>query len=175
MAGMIENLWSRIEAITTWQTFFVLLLVFLAFNALFYLYSANYPVKSFDGQKYGVSRSDIGHILAKFAEAKQLDRYFAQETQLDLAFPAIYGLLFAVAIVGIRPRGWHWLVVLPLATALFDYCENFTFIALVICYRKTHTVVPALAAIGSIASRLKWSFVIVSLIAPVVAFVRRYW
>lgn len=174
MERMIDWLWNRIDAITTWRTFFFLLLSFLAFNALFYLYSANYPVSSFDGQKYGVGPADIRRILAKFDEAKQLDRYLAQETQLDLAFPAIYGLLWAVMIVGLRPRGWHWLVVLPLAAALFDYCENFTFIALVIGYRKTHAVVQALAVVGSIGSRLKWTFVILSLAAPVVALVRRY-
>jgi len=175
MERMVDWLWGKIDAIADWPTFFVLLLFFLVFNALFYLYSANYPRSSFDGQRFGISPSDVEPILRDFHEHKQLDRYLAQETQLDLFFPAVYGLLFAVIIVGIRPRGWHWLAALPIATAFFDYCENFCFIALVVSYRKALAVSPALAVVASIASRLKWTFVILSLAAPIVALVRRCW
>ena len=171
MTRMLNWIWGKLDALTNWPAFFVLLLFFLVFSALFNLYGAHYPVDTFDGHKYGVSRADIRDILDKFHKCGQLDQYRAQETQLDLAFPAIYGLLFAVAIAGLWPRGGRWLALLPLATALFDYCENFTFIALAMRYRKTQTTAPALEIIGSTASRLKWSFVIVSLAALGVALI----
>ncbi len=171
---MIDWIWERIERIVSWRTFLTLLLFFLVFNALFYLYSAHYPRSSFDGTTCGVNPSDIADILVSFERADQLDRYLAQEWQLDLAFPAVYGLLFAVAVVGLRPRGWRLLVLLPLLAALFDYCENFTFITIVLCWRKTHTLSPGLAMIGSAASHLKWSLILPSFLAPVVALIRRY-
>lgn len=171
---MIDWLWRRIDAITTWPAFVVLLLLFSIFLVLFNRYGAHYPRPSFDGQRFGISPSDVEPILRDFDKAGQLDRYFAQETQLDLLFPAIYGLLFAVAIVGLRPRGWRWLVVIPIATALFDYCENFSFITLVLMYRKTHAVAPALAVVASIFSRLKWVLIPPALVAPLAALIRRY-
>ena len=174
MERMVDWIWGKIDAITSWQTFFLLLLFFLVFNALFYLYSANYPRSSFDGHKYGISPSDVEPILHDFHQHNQLGRYLAQETQLDLVFPAIYGMLWAVMIVGLRPRGWHWLVVLPIAAALFDYCENFSFISLVVCYRKTSAVPQTLAIVASVFSRLKWTFIVLSLAAAAVALVRRY-
>src|SRR6266516_4437925 len=144
---MIDWLWTKVEAITNRTTFFGLLLFFFTFSALFNLYSEHYPRSSFDGTTCGISPSDVKPILQELDSAGQLDRYFAQETQLDLAFPAIYGLLFAVAVVGLRPKGWRWLVALPVAMAVFDYCENVSFIALVICYRKVHAVPWALAVV----------------------------
>lgn len=174
MTRMLDWLWETSERITNWLTFGVLLLLFIVFLVLFQNYAAHYPEKSFDGHRYGVSPTDIQRILKNFDEHRQLDQYLAQETQLDLAFPAIYGLLFAVAIVGIHPKTWHWLVAIPYATALFDYCENAAFIALVLHYRAAHDVPHALAAVASIASRLKWGFVSLSFAALVAALVRRY-
>jgi hypothetical protein len=174
MTRMVDWLWTMIAAIATWRTFFVLFLFFVVFLALFNLYGENYPRPSFDGQKFGISPGDVAPILRDFAGHGQLGRYLAQETQLDLVFPAVYGLLFAVAIVGLRPKGWRWLVVLPIATALFDYCENFSFIALVVCYRKTLEVASALAIVASLASKLKWTFLFPTLVAPLLALARRY-
>jgi hypothetical protein len=174
MERMIDWLWQTIDAITGWTTFIVLLLLFAVFLVLFNRYGAHYPRPSFDGQKWGIAPSDVEPILHDFRKAGQLDRYFAQETQLDLIFPAVYGLLWAVMIVGLRPRGWRWLIVLPIAMALFDYCENFSYIALVVTYRQSLAVPHALAVTASVFSRLKWTFLPLALIAPLVALVRRY-
>ncbi len=174
MTRMIDWLWRKTEAIGSWNAFWVLLIYMIVFTVLFQLFGANYPQKTFDGHRSGLHAADIGPILKNFDEHQQLDRYLTQETALDLLCPAIYGLFFAVAIVRIKPKGWHWLVAIPYAAALFDYCENFTFIALVLCYRAGHEVSPALATAASIASHLKWGFLLLLLPALALALVRRY-
>jgi hypothetical protein len=175
MTAMFDWLWKKTEGIANWNAFWVLLIYMVVFTVLFQFFGANYPEKSFDGHQRGVDAADIGRILKNFDEHQQLDRYLTQETALDLLYPAIYGLFFAVVIVRLKPKGWHWLVAIPYATALFDYCENFTFIALVLCYRAGHAVSPALAAAASVASHLKWLFLLILLPAALVlAFVRRF-
>jgi hypothetical protein len=171
---MIDWLWRRTDAVATWWSFAALLALVIVFFVLFGRYGAHYPEKSFDGHRFGVGTADIQRILASFDKAKQLGQYLAQETQLDLVFPAIYGLCFAVLIVLLQPRGWRWLIVVPYATAFFDYCENVCFIALVLHYRAHHDVSPALAAVASIASRLKWTFMLLLLPAVVIAAVRHF-
>lgn len=175
MAAMLERLWKTTERIATWNAFWVLLIYLILFTVLFQFFGAHYPEASFDGHRGGLNAADVGPILNDFDAHQQLDRYLTQGTVLDLFYPAIYGLFFAVAIVRIRPKGWHWLVAIPYAAALFDYCENATFIALVLCYRAGHAVSPALAAAASVASHLKWLFLLFLLPAALVlAFVRRF-
>jgi hypothetical protein len=174
MTRAIDWLWRKTDAITTWPSFAGLFLLVIVSVVLFARYGANYPRSSFDGQRCGISASDVQPILQDFEASGQLDRYFAQETQLDLVFPAIYGLCFAIAIVGLRPRTWHWLIAVPYGTALFDYCENVIYITLVRHYRATHQVWPALAVAASVASRLKWAFMLLLIPALVAAAVRRF-
>jgi len=171
---MVDWLWRRTGAIAAWWSFAALFALVIVFVVLFNRYGAHYPEKSFDGHRYGVGRADIERILPSFDRAKQLDQYLAQETQLDLVFPAIYSLCFAVLIVLLRPRGWRWLIVVPYATAFFDYCEDVCFIALVLHYRAAHDVPPALAIVASIASRLKWAFLLVLTPAVVIAAIRHF-
>jgi hypothetical protein len=167
---MLDWLWRKSAALASWRSFGVLWTLTVVFVALFHIYGANYPESSFDGHQYGASAGDIARILQNFDRHQQLDQYLAQETQLDLTFPAVYGLFFAVVIAGLKPR-WRWLVAIPYATALFDYCENTAFIALVLRYRKTHSIPAALATAASVASRLKWIFMGLLLAALAVALV----
>lgn len=171
MTRMIDWLWQKIAAIAGWPAFVVILAIGIVFNVLFKRYGSHYPEATFDGRACGFRPSEVAAILKKFSDAGQLDRYFAQETQLDLIFPLVYSLLFAVIIVGVGSRLPHWVVAIPFAAALFDYCENFTYIALIVRYRATQTVPPALAVIGAVASRLKWGFVFLSLAAIFAAIV----
>ena len=175
MTRMFDWLWRKTERMASWNAFWVLPIYMIVFTVLFQLFGANYPEKTFDGHRSGLQVAEIGPILKNFDEHQQLDRYLMQETVLDLFYPAIYGLFFAVAIVRIKPKGWHWLIAIPYAAALFDYCENLTFIALVLCYRAGHELSPALAAAASVASHLKRFFLLILLPAALaLAFVRRY-
>lgn len=174
MTRMVDWLWRKTERIATGNGFWVLLIYFIVFTVLFQFFGIGYPESTFDGHTYGVSPDDIARILKNFDAHQRLDQYLRQETALDLLYPAIYGLFFAVAIVRLRPKGWHWLVAIPYAAAIFDYCENVQFIALVLCYRAGHAVSPALAITASIASHLKWAFLVLLIPALLVAWVRRF-
>lgn len=172
---MVDWLWKKSERIGTWNGFWILLIYLVVFTVLFQFFGVGYPCKTFDGQKPGVCPDDIARILRTFDEHQMLDRYLVQETALDLFYPSIYALFFAVAIVRIRPKGWHWLVVIPYAAGFFDYCENVSFIALVRCYQAGHAISPALAVVASAASHLKWAFLTLLIPALVLAVIRRYW
>ena len=174
MMRMVDRLWRTTERIATRNGFWVLLIYLIVFTVLFQFFGAGYPETSFDGHKYGVCPDDIARILKSFDEHRQLDQYLRQETTLDLLYPAIYGLFFAVVIVRLRPRGWHWLVVVPYAAAVFDYCENVSFITLVHCYQSCHTVPLPLAVVASVFSHLKWAFLLLLIPALLLACVRRF-
>ena len=171
MAGMIDWLWMKTAGIASWTTFGVVLVIAIAFNTLFNRYGRHYPkgLKTFDGRMSGFTPSQVEPILKEFHDSGQLDRYLAQETQLDLIYPLVYSLLFAIIIAGAGARLPHWFIVAPYAAALFDYCENFTYIALILRYRAEQHVPFALAVVASVASRLKWGFIFLSLGAALAA------
>ncbi|HEV2718408.1 MAG TPA: hypothetical protein VG323_00195, partial [Thermoanaerobaculia bacterium] len=157
---MVDWLWGKTGPIATRNGFWVLLIYVIVFTVLFQFFGADYPEPSFDAHRYGVRAADIPRILQDFDAHQQLDCYLTQETTLDLLYPAIYGLFFAVCIVRIRPKRWRWLIVIPYAAGVFDYCENATFIALVLGYQHGHPVSPALAIAATVASHLKWAFLL---------------
>jgi len=157
-----------IERLANCRTFFVLLAIDLAFTILFNVYGRHYPDPAFDGRVSGFRPSEVEPILRSFSQCRQLDRYLAQVTQLDLIFPLVYSSLAAVLIVILKPRP-RWLAALPFAAAFFDYCENFSYIALVLRYRSGETIPHPLAVFASIVQRLKWGFVFIGIAAIVVA------
>ena len=72
---------------------------------------------------------------------------------LDLFNPAIYALLFASIIYWLwKRRATVWVVLLPLAAGLLDYCENLT---LLLLSRSYPVLSPQLVAISSTLSLVK--------------------
>src|SRR5260370_5876349 len=114
---MIEWLWNRTETIATGWNFFVLLLFVCVFNlALFVPRVATYPDGgSFDGRWKGFTPSEVPGILQIFDHAGKLDTYVEQEKTMDLIFPVVYTLLFAVGIVGFGRAVAlpHWPILFP--------------------------------------------------------------
>ena len=174
MTGMIDSLWRKTERIATWNGFWVLLIYVIVFTVLFQFFGIGYPESTFDGHKYGVNPDDIARILRNFDAHQRLEQYLRQETALDLLYPAIYGLFFAVVIVRLRPKGWHGLVLVPYAAAFFDYCENISFITLVLCYQSCHAVPAGLAVVASVFSHLKWACLLLLIPALLLALARRF-
>ncbi|HKO57801.1 MAG TPA: hypothetical protein VJ276_18175 [Thermoanaerobaculia bacterium] len=150
---MIETLWQGISRIANGWVFLVLAVAFVLMSRGFDHFREQYaPAKSLEATRI-YKPSAVPAILEKFGD--RLPIYQRQESTIDLLFPIVYCLAFAVGIVWLGERLPHWLVALPFATAFFDYCENFSAIGMIVRYRATKTVPTALAWIASIATPVK--------------------
>ncbi|HEV7920231.1 MAG TPA: hypothetical protein VGR02_05515 [Thermoanaerobaculia bacterium] len=170
---MIERLWALLARFANGWVFLALVIAFGLCRIGFKRFNAAYaPAKSFDGRGF-YKPSDAPDILKKFGS--NIDIYLRQESTLDLAFPIIYSLTFAVGIVWLGKSAPHSLVVLPFATAIFDYCENVSVIGMIVHYRKSQTVPPALAWIASVATPVKTALFLASgVVLIVLALLRLY-
>jgi hypothetical protein len=174
---MTDWIWTKTAALANVWGFLVVFAVALFFSyVLFPRHARNYPTKTengkttrvgtLDGQFAGYSPSDVE---PKFKELGDdgVDAYFSQEWKLDLIFPWVYALLFAIPIVWIGqnttvPRS---LVLFPFLAAIFDYVENLTAMAMIRAWQKSGAVPYALKVVGSIGSRGKWICIWISLAA----------
>lgn len=157
--ALVDWIWNRTAAIaspTVFLALFVLSLIFIF--VLFPLTKRHFKeVETFDANPWGFSSGEAPGILAKF-NSDQLRHYLNQERFTDLLFPVVYGIGFAVAMVLLvnftgAPR---WLILLPYAAALADWCENFSIICMIGKHQKGQAL-GVFATVGSIASRLKHS------------------
>ncbi|MEO8380346.1 MAG: hypothetical protein ABI779_11835 [Acidobacteriota bacterium] len=164
---MTNWVWGQISAFASlgvFAGFFVLSLIFIF--VLFPLTSRYYKdITTLDGNAWGFTVANA--TLARMNE-QQLRVYRIQELLTDLVFPLVYGLGFAVAMVLLAryvgaPR---WLVLLPLAAALADYVENLS-VVLMIGRRLAGRELGPIAGVGSVASRLKHSLLLITVLVLV--------
>jgi hypothetical protein len=152
---MIERLWNAIARIASVWLFLALIVIYVVCSQGFNHFRDQYaPARGFDARGF-YKPSSAPAILTRFGS--QLGVYLRQESTLDLAFPIVYSLLYAVGIVwlGKKTAAPRWLIVLPFAAALFDYCENFAVINMILRYRRTQKVPAALEWMASIATPVK--------------------
>jgi len=168
---VIASIWNRIAAIANLWTFALFVLLFFGFNVFFFEpISKNYPRGgTLDINRYGFRAEEAPAVLRAFDNAGQLDTYRKQEYG-DLFFPIAYSLMCAVAITGLGKslRVPHWLVLVPFMAAIGDYVENISILCMINHYSETQTVPRTLATIGSAGSRVKWGFLIASLLIVLV-------
>lgn len=163
---MTDWVWGQISAFASFGVFagfFVLSLIFIF--VLFPLTKRHYKdMTTLDGNPWGFSVADANATLARMSE-QQLRVYRMQELLTDLLFPLVYGLGFAVAMVLLaRYVGApHWLVLLPLAAALADYVENLSVVTM-IGRRLAGRDLGPMAGVGSAASRLKHSLLLITML-----------
>jgi len=183
---MIDWIWTRTAVLANiWAYLAVFALALLFAKVLFPRHAEQYPIGSdgkrvvtLDGKFPGYSPSDIE---PKFRELGDdgVDAYYAQEWQLDLIFPWLYALLFAIPIVwmGQHTTVPRWLVLFPYLAAVFDYVENLTMMAMIRAWQRSGAVPAAWKVIATIGSRGKWFFLCLTLAALIwtafARFVRR--
>jgi len=164
--ALVDWMWNRTAAIASlpvFAGFFVVSLLFIF--VLFPLTKKHYPnATTFDGDRWGFAPSEAPRIIAQFTP-DQLRVYRKQELITDLFFPLVYGIGFAVAMVLLArytgaPR---WLIVLPFIAAVADYFENFSVVGM-IARQLDGKPLGAYAVIGSIASRIKHGFLLVTIL-----------
>lgn len=133
MAQLVDWIWNALGPITNKWSILALTAIFLFFwFGLFRPRVKSYlPARTFDGRAEGFWPSQVPSILAEF-NPTQLQTYLNQARGIDMIFPIIYSLLAAMVIRHAAPYlGQRWLILLPFATAVFDYLENLTVITLI--------------------------------------------
>ncbi|RLD64296.1 MAG: hypothetical protein DRI84_08800 [Bacteroidetes bacterium] len=89
----------------------------------------------------------------------------------DFVYPFIYGLLLMGVLVRlIRPKTFNIWIFIPWLAVGFDFIENYF---LRIIFYDFPQIVESKVSIASWASTLKWSFILISFILIVIAFIHR--
>lgn len=154
------DLSGRIERSLNWQRdliFYVMLLICMAAfqmrGALSGLIAGCDPGESLDGRWTGYCVAEATTYLENLGP-KGRSLYASTQLTLDLAFPLLYGSLFALLSVRCLCRNIsRWFVYLPVAMALADWSENFL-TAVAACRFKSGSkwMIPP----ASIFTQLKW-------------------
>lgn len=90
---------------------------------------------------------------------------------VDSVFPALYGMFFLLgttyAFARVFPGrpGWQKLIFLTLGTTLFDYAENFCFLAMLRDYPHR---LDGVARVANIFTLTKWAFAIFSMVLVII-------
>jgi len=149
---------SIIDRLATWRGFAIL---FVLYAAVFGTIIATLSNLTTLTGGIGILDFDRGYSVERVREV--FDSYgeegfalYGRIQLLDLVNPAIYSLIFASLIYLLwRDRGHRWVVVLPLAAGLLDYCENLTLFLLSNSYPEISsqlvTISSALSLIKNIA------------------------
>jgi hypothetical protein len=161
---MLGWLIGRPFAIASCCSFLILfgLFSYLQFG-LFHIRVSAYAGKTFDGTGF-YKPSDAREILKGLTEEDRKS-YLTAEVTEDLIFPIVYSLMFAVAIAGLAPvaRVPRWLVLIPFATAFFDYIENTCVVAMLLIYKSNPDAsLSPFSDAGSVASAIKTTLFILS-------------
>jgi hypothetical protein len=75
--------------------------------------------------RFGYTPGEIRSLFEDWGVGRR-ELYARTEVTLDLAFPLVYGTLFAVFSARLFRKGlWRWALLVPLSGALADLIENF--------------------------------------------------
>lgn len=112
---------------------------------------------------------DSDEVYALFRKFDRPSRqlYAWTEITVDMIFPIIYSLFLSLLMIWFFQKSFKYekygsLAMLPFIAMLFDYCENVLIAAMLFDYQREHF---AVARVASLATKLKWSFFLLSLLA----------
>lgn len=118
--------------------------------------------------QFGYSKMDVGNLLDLIGE-KGRRLYAITELSLDLAFPFVYGLLFATLVVRLFSHRSSWVLLFPLAAMTFDLLENATVALMASTYADK---VPEYAGATSLFTSTKLILLLLSLLLVAVGAIR---
>lgn len=131
---MLNSIHNRLTSLATWPVVSLLLVGFLACQSGFdWRHRALGHAETPESLKW-YTPGEICKLFEEWGDDR-LALYAWTEVTLDLAFPLIYGTLFAVLIARLFQVGqWRWAVMVPLCGAAVDLMENATTAALAWSY-----------------------------------------
>jgi hypothetical protein len=151
-----------LNRMANWKTLVFLLVVYVSFPA-YWLKNAEATINKLAGKPVGPIDLTFGfnptrtlRMVADYGPAARA--YYAQtECTVDVAYPLVYSLLFAVILTLLfrdRPyKPFRWVTLLPFTSLLFDYLENAAIVTMLTTYPNQSLLV---AVLCEVAKLLKW-------------------
>lgn len=117
--------------------------------------------QTFDVRCGGYTLAEAVGVLNQYGtEGRRVYRLL--ESTVDLAFPPVYSLMFAIAIAGgvrVTTATLRPLILIPFVAGLFDYAENISVLMMINRFPSVAGIVP----VASFCTRVKCSLLIVSM------------
>ncbi|HWT02429.1 MAG TPA: hypothetical protein VN256_19410 [Pyrinomonadaceae bacterium] len=159
---MYDKLYRFLVEMATWPRVVLLVALSLLIMGGFELRmkELGYANTSPDTRWRGYSSEDVRkffHDIGK--DGRRL--YAGTQRTLDVAFPLVYGSLFASLIILLYgPRGARYLVLAPVSAAVMDLAENAVLSHLALRFEEGS---PPPVKAASIFTMLKWALCVISL------------
>lgn len=120
---------------------------------------AKQEVKSLDSRLY-YSKQDVLNLF-KIIQKKGREKTEFISGVVDMIYPVVYGILFFLIITKFLNNRWKIISITPFVAMFFDYVENFSVLNMI---NKYPTISEKQVLISSLATSLKWLFVIISIL-----------
>lgn len=159
---MRNTLHRRLESLGTWPNVALLLVAFLVcLQGFDWRRKWLGPSPSLPDVRLGYTPDELQEVFEVWGQGR-CQLYAITQVTLDVAFPLVYGVLFAICVARLftGERG-RWMVVVPLLATLADLSENVVLAFLAWSYRDT---VSPLAWIASASTMAKFAFFGASLV-----------
>jgi hypothetical protein len=123
---MLSAIHNRFYTLATWPFVAVLIVVFILCQLGFsWRQRALGGLSEVPDARFGYTPGEIHNLFEDWGVGRR-ELYARTEVTLDLAFPLVYGTLFAVFSARLFRNGlWRLAVLVPLFGALADLIENF--------------------------------------------------
>ena len=167
-------IYNKLAGLAKAKVLIVLLLSAIPFFG-FFTYREQ-KLKEYTGECPPTLDSNLGYNSEKaYALFAKLDGgralYAWTEITVDMIFPIIYSLFLSLVIVSIFQRcctnkSLHPLVIVPFIAMLFDFSEN---ILIAFMLFRSSDKFPALAEAASVFTKLKFGFLLLSLVTIAVS------
>lgn len=160
---MCNSLYERVRPFAQWRVIvFLILTNFVCMSLFNWRHRQLNNIETPDSMRHYTPEQLTAFFMSIGENGRRL--YALTQITLDVAYPAVYGLLFATLLVILFP--WaktRCIVLLPLLSVLFDLLENFTTAYLAWTFDGLRTT--NLGRIAPIFSTGKWWGVTLSLAA----------
>lgn len=152
-------LYSFLNRIANWKVLLLLLAAYVSFPA-YWLKNAEATINQLAGRPMGPIDLTMGYnpartlaMVAGYGPAARA-AYARVELTIDVMYPVVYSLLFAVILTMLfRHRAIRWVALLPLVALVFDYLENATIVTLLTSYPTQSATVAVLCEVFKL---VKW-------------------
>jgi hypothetical protein len=123
---MLSAIHNRFFNLGTWPFVALLVVVFILCQQGFvWRQRALGGLSEVPDARFGYTPREIRNLFEDWGVGRR-ELYARTEVTLDLAFPLVYGTLFAVFSARLFRKGlWRWALLVPLSGALADLIENF--------------------------------------------------
>lgn len=167
---MLDALYAWLSRLPFWRALAAAFVVALLCNAGFVWRKKTVANDLLDGRRRGYTTEEAQALFERLAAKRKLTTYAWTEVTLDLAFPAAYGLLFALLLSRLYRPQEAWVLFFIVAGVAADLVENVSAATMALTFRGK---VPALARLASEVTVMKWALLTLALLFILFGAVRK--